>query len=261
MTLRILSFVAAVAILASCSEKAPTACECSDIIKLGSGESKFAVCQDLMKEAAFRKEVGECTVKSIVNGGSSAISESALVPADNGSFIVDTQTSEVIWMGTNVTGKTHQGVLKFFSGEFVIENSLVTSGKFTLDMNSLTNTDISSEESNAKLVKHLKSEDFFDVAKHNTATFVINRTQDSGNGSCLVYGDLTIKGITKPKMAELILNQRDNTLMIAGLFNFDRAEYDVRYGSGKFFENLGDDLIKDDIEMRVKVFAKIPSAS
>jgi polyisoprenoid-binding protein YceI len=148
--------------------------------------------------------------------------------------------------------------LKFYSGEFNIANGLVTGGKFIIDMNTLTNTDLKDAESNAKLVNHLKSADFFDVAKHNTATFVINRAEDSGNGSCLLYGDLTVKGITKPRMAEVILTQRDNTVMIAGILTFDRSEYDVRYGSGKFFDNLGDELIKDEIDLRIKVFAKAP---
>ena len=34
---------------------------------------------------------------------------------------------------------------------------------------------------------------------------------------------------------------------------FDRSKYNVRYGSGSFFENLGDRLILDDIELEVKL--------
>jgi hypothetical protein len=35
---------------------------------------------------------------------------------------------------------------------------------------------------------------------------------------------------------------------------FDRSKYDVKYNSGSFFENLGDRLILDDIELSADLY-------
>jgi polyisoprenoid-binding protein YceI len=45
---------------------------------------------------------------------------------------------------------------------------------------------------------HLKSEDFFDVAKFPTATFKSTKVQKVGKNKLKVTGDLTLHGITKP---------------------------------------------------------------
>ncbi len=51
---------------------------------------------------------------------------------------------------------------------------------------------------NADRDKHLKSADFFDVEHHKEITFTANTYENVDNdGSYELYGDLTIKGITK----------------------------------------------------------------
>ncbi len=54
-------------------------------------------------------------------------------------------------------------------------------------------------------------------------------------------GKLTIKGITNPLSFTVTKNGNTYTASIA----VDRSKFDVRYGSGSFFENLGDKVIAD----------------
>jgi len=49
----------------------------------------------------------------------------------------------------------------------------------------------------AKRDAHLKSADFFDVAKYPTMTFVFQKVKKAGNGGLQVYGLLTLHGVTR----------------------------------------------------------------
>jgi hypothetical protein len=68
-------------------------------------------------------------------------------------------------------------------------------------------------------------------------------------GKWLVSGELTIKTFTHPVEFEM-LNSNDGWK--ANLV-FDRSKYEVKFRSGTFFENLGDKLIYDDIELAINL--------
>ncbi|MEL7145417.1 MAG: YceI family protein, partial [Bacteroidota bacterium] len=104
-------------------------------------------------------------------------------------------------------------------------------------------------KSKGNLESHLKSDDFFGVNNYPTAKIVITKVVPQGPGKYKVTGDLTIKGTTKE--IKFIANQSGNTAT-ADLV-IDRSEYDIRYGSGSFFENLGDKTIYDDFELSVSL--------
>ena len=70
------------------------------------------------------------------------------------------------------------------------------------------------------------------------------------NGSFNVNGELTIKDITHP--IEFTITKNDDNNYNANL-TFDRSKYDVKFRSGTFFENLGDKLILDDIDLEVSL--------
>ena len=71
----------------------------------------------------------------------------------------------------------------------------------------------------------------------------------SSESSFKVNGLLTIKDITHPITFDLSVNGETLTTKLV----FDRSKYNVRFRSGSFFENLGDKLILDDIELEVKL--------
>jgi polyisoprenoid-binding protein YceI len=90
-------------------------------------------------------------------------------------------------MISNVTGK-FTGI----TGKAAIDDSDITKSKVDADIPANTvNTD------NEKRDAHLKSGDFFDVAKFPKMTFVSKSITKSG-GDLAVNGDLTIHGVTKP---------------------------------------------------------------
>lgn len=170
-------------------------------------------------------------------------------------FNVDKQQSEITWIGRKVTGE-HTGTLSLSSGKLIWNGDKLTGGSFVIDMSSIANTDLTDADSNQKLVGHLKSDDFFSTEKHPTAKFVITNVNQLTGNQAQVKGNLTIKGITKPVEFPATIQVNGNQLNANAKIVVDRTQYDIRYGSGSFFDNLGDKAIDNDFELNVALVAK-----
>lgn len=158
---------------------------------------------------------------------------------------IDASKSTVEWVGKKVTGQ-HNGTVNFKDGALVFKGKKLKGGTFTVDMTSLTATDLTGEYL-GKLNGHLKSEDFFGTEKFPTATLVFKKIGTKSANVYTVTADLTIKGITKPVTFDITVN--GNTATTA--FNVDRTKYDIKYGSKSFFESIGDKAISDEFELKV----------
>ena len=89
------------------------------------------------------------------------------------------------------------GSFKDFEGKFSFDPAKpeTAKGNFTIQMASI-NTN------NEKRDGHLKSPDFFDVAKFATATFVTHKTEKVGKDHFKLAGELTLHGVTKPMILD-----------------------------------------------------------
>ncbi len=162
--------------------------------------------------------------------------------------------SKIEWLGKKVTGQ-HNGSLQVKSGSVILDQGQIKSGDFVIDMQSIKVLDIQDPEPNGKLTNHLKSDDFFSVASHPESQFKITSAKSSAPGKVDVTGDLTIKGITHPVTIPATLKQEGDKLTAKGEVKVDRTLYNVKYGSGKFFQGLGDKLISDDFELKLDLYA------
>lgn len=161
--------------------------------------------------------------------------------------------SEITWKGFKVGGM-HKGTITLKSGilEYNAEGVL-TGGNFVLDMGSIACTDLEGG-SKSKLEGHLKSDDFFGVEAHPTANLTITKVSSRGEvGAYKVVADLTIKGITN----QVKFNVRNAGEAHVAEITVDRSDYDVKYGSGSFFDKLGDNTIYDEFVLSVYVKAKM----
>lgn len=155
---------------------------------------------------------------------------------------VDTAHSEFKWRATKVTG-AHNGKIFLKSAELKSNDTQIVGAEFVMDIGSFTVEDLQGESA-TKLATHLKSPDFFDVAKFPTAKLVIESIE--GNKA---KGVLTIKDKSLPVTVEF--HQMMNVYF--GKFVFDRTKFDMIYGSGSFFKELGDKAIHDEVELTFKV--------
>ena len=169
-------------------------------------------------------------------------------------YTVNTVISSVEWIGKKVTGQ-HQGVIEFKKGSYLFENGTITSGEFIINMQSITITDIEDKEQNEKLKNHLVSSDFFSVEKHPTAQMSVVKSQRIDEKRLKITADLTIKEITKRIEFEVTLLIEGKKMVAIGEVDIDRTQFDIRYGSGSFIDNLGDKAIKDLFTIKFKVAA------
>jgi polyisoprenoid-binding protein YceI/rhodanese-related sulfurtransferase len=178
-----------------------------------------------------------------------------------GIFKVDTLKSKALWIGRNLVNQ-HYGSIKIARGELDIDDGTVSGARFLFDMQSMKCSDIADPELNSLLVKHLTSDDFFDSDHHPTSEFAMTRAvrkdeETPGRPNYLVYGNLTIKGITHEiEFPAFIGELEDGTWAAQAYFDIDRTDWKVLYGSGKFYEKLGKHLVNDFITIQLSVIAR-----
>lgn len=171
-----------------------------------------------------------------------------------GTTVATAQTKKVIvekstikWVGKKVTGE-HSGTVNLKEGNLIFKGNKLAGGNFTVDMTSMTATDLSGDYK-GKLDGHLKSEDFFGTEKNPTSTLVFKKIAAKANGVYTVTGDLTIKGITNPITFDLAV--KGNTASTD--LKIDRTKYGIKYNSKSFFDSIGDKAIYDDFELSVNL--------
>jgi polyisoprenoid-binding protein YceI len=164
----------------------------------------------------------------------------------------------VLWTGRNISG-AHTGTIRLKQGWLEVTAGPAARGELMLDMDSIANTDLTDSAMNRMLIAHLKSDDFFDTALHPTATFhlrhvTLNPHARPGNINADIDGTLTLKGVTEeigfPALIEALPG---GALSAEAHFDIDRTRWNVNYGSGKFYERLGQHLVHDNISLSLRV--------
>lgn len=170
------------------------------------------------------------------------------VNAEDSQYTIETSQSSITWTGRELSTSYHYGTINFLSGQFEVSNGIILNGEFIVDMTSINNQDMEGDRK-ARLEGHLKSDDFFSVDSHPTALLSIQGSELISEGKWNVTANLTIKGITHPVDFEMTRSEQGWSANLV----FDRSKYEVRFRSGTFFENLGDKLIYDDIELAINL--------
>ena len=170
-------------------------------------------------------------------------------------YVTDALDSKIEWTAKKLAGE-HSGEIKLKAGELIFFKDKLTGGTFEMDMKTITCTDITDAKSNKRLVDHLKSEDFFSVVRFPTSRFVITSVDTRSPTEYIVTGNLTIKGKTNPLTFPVNIRSNRNEILAEATLTFDRSRYDVKFGSQSFYENLGDKLVYDDIDISIKLVMK-----
>ncbi len=159
---------------------------------------------------------------------------------------VDAAKSSINWLAKKVTGQ-HEGTVNLKEGNLIFKGKKVVGGNFTVDMTSMTTTDLKAGQGKEKLDGHLKSEDFFGTEKFPTSTLVFKTIAAKSAGVYTVTADLTIKGITDSVTFDLATTANSASANV----KINRTKFGIKYGSGSFFDNLGDKAIADEFDLTV----------
>ncbi len=173
---------------------------------------------------------------------------------DKTTFEIKPGVSSIEWTGKKMTGE-HAGKILLKKGSVEVTDGKLTGGIFEIDMPTLSNTDMEGEWK-TKLEGHLKSEDFFSTEKFPVSTLQITKVELVKDKTYNITGKLTIKGITNEITFPATVEIEQNKFAAYADFNIDRTLWDIRYGSKKFFEDIGDKMIYDDFNLKIKIGAK-----
>lgn len=192
----------------------------------------------------------------------SAAGEAAETTGEVYNVVAD--VSKVMWVGSGV-GKAHNGTVNVSEGSVSMEDGKVTGGKFTLDMTSVTVLDLEGDKK-GYLESHLKglgddnAEDFFNTKAYPTSTFEITKaTQllNDENANYIINGNLTIKDITKQVSFKSQVNEADGMITVSTpQFTIDRTEWDIKFRSTSFFDDLKEKAISNDLGLQISLVAK-----
>ena len=163
---------------------------------------------------------------------------------------VNTAASSIAWYAEKVTGK-HNGTVGISAGALNVNGNKLVGGNFTIDLKTIKALDITDPGYNQKFIGHITSGDFFEVEKFPSASFVI--TKIAGNQ---VTGNLTIKGITKSISFPAEISVKGGKVAAKATITIDRTDYNIQYGSKKFFDSIGDKAIMDDFKLVVSLISE-----
>ena len=173
----------------------------------------------------------------------------------DGIYIVNTEKSTIGWKGQKLTG-SHFGTIKLKRGSVKMSNHLLESGTFEIDMATINDTDMTGEWK-GKLEGHLKSVDFFATDKFPLAKFDVTGggplQADTNGNNYFIKGNLTIKGITNEIEFNATLKINESSFTAVANITIDRTKWGIKYNSKSFFEDIGDKLIYDDIELNINI--------
>jgi polyisoprenoid-binding protein YceI len=182
-------------------------------------------------------------------------------PVPDGTYRIDTAQSVIRWTGRNLFNH-HHGTVQLASGEIHLRQGELTSTRFTIDMASIANEDLTESAMNAILLAHLRTTDFFDVDHHPTAEFVADAAEPienstEGTPNYLLRGTFTLRGISQPLKFPVLIAAKDDGQHLTGqgVLDLDRTAYGSQYGSGKLFRFLGPHVVNDHIHLHVKIQA------
>ncbi|RNC73259.1 MAG: sulfurtransferase [Desulfuromonadales bacterium] len=181
------------------------------------------------------------------------------VPAmADGTYTADAGKSSVGWTGRNINGR-HYGTISISSGTLSVRGGNVIAGQVVVDMATIRNLDLADDNWNRLLIRHLKSDDFFDVAHHPFATFELQSASPipdatPGTSNYHVSGIVTIKGTgNRIEFPALMAPHADGGVTAQATIDIDRTRWGVVYGSGKLFEKLGMHLVNDIITLELQL--------
>lgn len=172
-------------------------------------------------------------------------------------YTISKDESNLYWRGTKPAGE-HTGTVDITEGKAVVMDGNLTGGMVVIDLNSIENEDLSGDM-NARLVGHLKSEDFFHVDEHPVASFTISGITEKegveeGAPNFEITGNLTMRGVTKSITFPAWISVTGNTVKVkTDEFSIDRTLWGVNFKSKSVFAEFKDDFIGDMINLKFDV--------
>ncbi len=188
----------------------------------------------------MKKAIVAFTSFALILGLSSFVTINAKRDVVN--YTVSAEKSKIDWIGSK-KGDFHTGLFPIKSGSVSVDAGKLTGGKFVIDLAGVKVTDAAGGD---RLTGHLKSPDFFDVAKFAEATFEITSVKYTGASTADVAGTLNIKGASVPvKFVANIRSADEKGFFAQAFLSIDRTLLGVNYVPG---------MVSNDVQLAIHIF-------
>jgi len=178
--------------------------------------------------------------------GNAAPESNSAKPAGTEKLVISPENSKVGFVAAKVT-RSHQGSFKQFAGTIDLVANSIPDSRVTIDIE--TGSVVADDD---QLTGHLKTADFFDVAKLPKATFVSTKIEPSNTGGAThtVTGNLELHGVKKSITFPATIQVTPDSVAVDAEFAINRKDFGIVY-AGK-----ADDLIRDGVV--IKLALKVP---
>ena len=189
------------------------------------------------------EDPAEHTAKAEVSAPTEGVAAPSIPNGEK--LVLSSDTSKLDWVGSKITG-SHDGSFEKFSGSIVLADGKAEGGHIEVTIDT---TSVQSDA--AKLTKHLKKADFFDVEKHPKATFVSTTIAKGGadGATHTISGNLELNGVKKSISFPAKIAITDSAVTSTSEFSINRKDFGIVY-KGK-----PDDLIRDDVVIKLDIKA------
>ncbi|MDQ5901528.1 MAG: hypothetical protein QG580_243 [Patescibacteria group bacterium] len=175
----------------------------------------------------------------------------------SGTFVFNKEDANIKWIGGKkiIVDYFDTGKIDIKSGFINMESGKVSGGEIVFDMNSLAAITTGKGDGQDGLTRHLKSADFFETETYPEAKYIVKSVEKSGD-KYILNGELTLKGQTNELSVNADVKTDSGNVILAGVAEVDRSKWNVRFGSESFFDNLGDNVIKDIFTLEFTLVAR-----
>lgn len=173
--------------------------------------------------------------------GTAATESNSPATAAAESLAITPANSKVDFVASKVT-RSHNGSFKQFSGKINLVPNSVPNSKVSIDIDTA-----SVEADDPQLTGHLKTPDFFDVAKMPKASFVSTKIEPASGGTFNVTGNLDLHGVKKSITFPANIQVAADSVSVNAEFAINRQDFGIVY-AGK-----ADDLIRDEVVMKLSL--------
>jgi polyisoprenoid-binding protein YceI len=151
--------------------------------------------------------------------------------------------SKFTWTGYGEVGNyALSGTILLQNGIYKMKTDSLKELELTLDMKSISSD-------NKDLQTHLRNADFFNVEMHPSARFVLSEGLSLKANKGEAKGILQIKEVSQPVSITFAYQPKNGKPVFEGKITVDRTLFNIKYGSKSFFDNLGDQAIKNTFDV------------
>jgi polyisoprenoid-binding protein YceI len=162
-------------------------------------------------------------------------------PAGAETLAISPDNSKVEFVGAKVT-RSHNGSFKQFNGAIDLINSGIDQSRVTIDID--TASVVTDEDA---LTNHLKTPDFFDVAKFPKATFTSTKIEPNTTAGAThtVTGNFELHGVKKSITFPANIQVAPDNVTVNAEFAINRKDFGIT------FPGKADDLIRDGVVIKL----------